>query len=447
MSIETILIANRGEIALRVIEACRELGLRSIAVYSEADADMPYLGLADGAVCIGPADAAKSYLNISSLISVAELVEADAIHPGYGFLAENAHFVEVCEDHDIQFIGPPQQVMSLLGDKVAAREAVAKAGVPVLPGGPAPATPDELIKAAADIGYPLLVKAVFGGGGRGMRWIETEEELVAAAAAASAEAKAASGDAGLYLEKALRDPRHIEVQILADEAGETIHLGERECSIQRRHQKLIEESPAPALSDDLRERLRSTALLAAKAVGYRNAGTVEFILDSEGDFYFIEMNARIQVEHSVSEVVSGINLIKEQIGIATGEPLRWTQEDVRLHGHAIECRLNAEDPERGFLPSSGIAQINEFPGGNGIRLDTSLYNGMTVSPYYDSLLAKRIAWGRDREEARMRMITALERFRVSGVATTRDLVLRVLREATFRDGELTTGFLDRLLAE
>ena len=445
MSIQTILIANRGEIALRVIEACRELGLRSIAVYSEADEQMPYLKLADGAVCIGPADAAKSYLNISALMSVADLVEADAVHPGYGFLAENAHFVEICEEHGLRFIGPPREVMSLLGDKVAAREAVAAAGVPVLPGGPAPSEPEKLLEAAERIGYPLLVKAVFGGGGRGMRWIETEEELVTAAAAASAEAKAASGDAGLYLEKALRDPRHIEVQILADESGRTIHLGERECSIQRRHQKLIEESPAPSLSEETREKLRATALKAANAVGYRNAGTVEFILDAEGDFYFIEMNARIQVEHSVSEVVSEINLIKEQIEIADGEPLRWTQGDVRLHGHAIEVRLNAEDPERGFFPSSGIAGIEEFPGGNGIRLDTALYHGMMVSPYYDSLLAKLIAWGRDREEARLRAITALERFRISGVATTRDLALRVLREPAFCDGTVTTGFLDQLL--
>jgi len=445
MSLGTILIANRGEIALRIIEACRELGIRSIVVYSEADEQMPYLKLADGAVCIGPAEPSKSYLNISSLISVAELVEADAIHPGYGFLAESPHFVEVCEDHDIGFIGPPREVMELLGDKVAAREAVAAAGVPILSGLPAPTDPDDLLAAAEEIGYPLFMKAVYGGGGRGMRWIEGSEDLACAAVAAAAEAKAASGNADLYLEKALCNPRHIEVQILADGDGATLHLGERECSIQRRHQKLIEESPAPCLPDDTRRALHAAALTAVRAVDYRNAGTVEFLLDGAGAFHFIEMNARIQVEHSVSEVVTRLNLIKEQIRIASGEPLSFAQDDVRLRGHAIECRLNAEDPAHDFLPSAGTVQIDELPGGNGVRLDTTLFGGMVVSPFYDSLLAKLITWGHDREEARMRMITALQRFEVSGVATTRDLALQIVRDPAFRDGVLDTGLLDRLL--
>ena len=446
MSLETILIANRGEIALRIIEACRELGLRSIVVYSEADERMPYLKLADGAVCIGPAEPSKSYLNVSSLISVAGLVDADAIHPGYGFLAESPHFVEVCEDHGIGFIGPPREVMELLGDKVAARETVAAAGVPILPGLPAPANPDDLLAAAEEIGYPLLMKAVYGGGGRGMRWIEGPGDLASAASAAAAEAKAASGNAGLYIEKALCNARHIEVQILADGEGTTLHLGERECSIQRRHQKLIEESPAPCLPDDTRRALCAAALTAARAVGYRNAGTVEFVLDGDGAFHFIEMNARIQVEHSVTEVVTGLNLIKEQIRIAAGEPLSFAQDDVQPRGHAIECRLNAEDPAHDFLPSAGTVHISELPGGNGVRLDTALFDGMVVSPFYDSLLAKLITWGRDRDEARMRMITALQRFEISGVTTTRDLVLQVVRDPAFRDGALDSGLLARILS-
>lgn len=446
MSLETILIANRGEIALRIIEACRELGIRSIVVYSEADERMPYLKLADGAVCIGPAEPSKSYLNVSSLISVAGLVDADAIHPGYGFLAESPHFVEVCEDHGIGFIGPPREVMKLLGDKVAARETVAAAGVPILPGLPAPANPDDLLAAAEEIGYPLLMKAVYGGGGRGMRWIEGPGDLASAASAAAAEAKAASGNAGLYIEKALCSARHIEVQILADGEGTTLHLGERECSIQRRHQKLIEESPAPRLSDDTRRALCAAALTAARAVGYRNAGTVEFVLDGDGAFHFIEMNARIQVEHSVTEVVTGLNLIKEQIRIAAGEPLSFAQDDVQPRGHAIECRLNAEDPAHDFLPSAGTVHIGELPGGNGVRLDTALFDGMVVSPFYDSLLAKLITWGRDRDEARMRMITALQRFEISGVTTTRDLVLQVVRDPAFRDGALDSGLLARILS-
>jgi acetyl-CoA carboxylase biotin carboxylase subunit len=446
MSFDTVLIANRGEIALRVIEACRELGLRSVCVYSEADAEMPYLRLADESVCIGPPEPARSYLNIAAIVSAAELAGAGGIHPGYGFLAENPHFVEVCEEHGLTFIGPPKSVTELLGDKLVARETVAEAGVPILPGEPAPADPAALLEAGERIGYPLLIKAVFGGGGRGMRRAATSDELVGKASAASEEAKAACGDGSLYLEKTLADPRHIEVQIIADGDENLVHLGERECSIQRRHQKLIEESPAPSLSGDVRDRLRQAALWAARAVGYRNAGTVEFLLAPDGAFYFIEMNARIQVEHAVSEVVCGVNLIKEQILLAAGERLSFTQEEVEPRGHAIECRLNAEDPKRDFLPSCGKITIDQLPGGYGVRLDTAIYNGMDVLPYYDSLVAKLITWGGDREGARLRMITALQRFELSGIETTRDLVAEILARTEFKTGEYTTAFLEQLLA-
>jgi acetyl-CoA carboxylase biotin carboxylase subunit len=445
MSFDTVLIANRGEIALRVIEACRELGLRSVCVYSEADAEMPYLRMADESVCIGPPEPARSYLNIAAIISAAELAEAVGIHPGYGFLAENPHFVEVCEEHGLTFIGPPRSVMELLGDKLAAREAVAEAGVPILPGEPAPEDPVALLEAGERIGYPLLIKAVFGGGGRGMRRVAAPDELAEKASAASEEAKAACGDGSLYLEKTLADPRHIEVQIIADEEESLVHLGERECSIQRRHQKLIEESPAPSLSEDVRDRLRQAALWAARAVGYRNAGTVEFLLAPDGAFYFIEMNARIQVEHPVSEVVCGVNLIKEQILLAAGERLSFTQEEIEPRGHAIECRLNAEDPKRDFLPSCGKLAIHQLPGGYGVRLDTAVYHGMDVLPYYDSLVAKLITWGRDREDARLRMIAALQRFELSGIETTRDLVAEILTRTEFKTGEYTTAFLEQLL--
>ncbi len=443
MSFDTVLIANRGEIALRVIEACRDLGLRCIAVYSEADEGMPYLQLADGSVCIGPAEPAKSYLNPAALISVAELVGARAIHPGYGFLSENPDFVEICEEHGIRFIGPSKQSMRIVGDKTLARDCVAQAGVPVLPGGAAPKKPDDVVAMAEEIGYPVLVKSVFGGGGRGMRRVESADDLLAALGAAAGEAKAASGDGGLYLEKAVADPRHVEVQILADERGRAIALGERDCSIQRRHQKLIEETPAPRLDPALRTRLHRAALAAVHAVNYSNAGTVEFVLSPDGQLFFIEMNARIQVEHSVTEVATRINLVKEQIRIAAGAVVPLDFEALQPRGHTMEVRINAEDPTRGFLPSTGTVHIEELPGGHGVRVDTVLYDGMAVTPHYDSLLAKLIAWGEDREEARTRMQSALKRFRISGVATTRDLALRVVGHPAFRDADLSTSFLER----
>ena len=447
MTFHKVLIANRGEIALRVIEACRELSLDSVAVFSQADAGMHYLTLAGESLCIGPADPAKSYLSIPALISAAEATGAQAVHPGYGFLAEDPHFVEVCEEHGLVFIGPDRRVMELLGNKLAAREAVAALGVPVLPGEAVPEDEEKLADTANRVGYPLLVKSVFGGGGRGMRLVKGPEGLKAAVLAASAESQAACGDASLYLERALENPRHIEVQIMVDKGGRIVHLGERECSIQRRHQKLIEETPALNLDESLRQGLYHAALVAVRAIGYKNVGTVEFILDGRGDFHFIEMNARIQVEHSVSEVICGLNLVKEQIRIASGDPLDVRQEDVELKGHAIECRINAEDPSRGFLPSCGKIKIDELPSGNGIRIDTHIFNGMEVSPYYDSLLAKVIAWGRDREEARIRMYTALERFRVRGVTTTRALVQEIISHPAFREDRIGTDFLDEILAD
>jgi acetyl-CoA carboxylase biotin carboxylase subunit len=440
-----VLVANRGEIALRVIEACRELSLESVAVFSEADAKMPYLGLASESLCIGPADSTKSYLNIPALISAAEVTGAEAVHPGYGFLAENPHFVEVCEEHELVFIGPDRRAMELVGNKLAAREAVASAGVSILPGAAVPVDEGELHSVAERIGYPLFVKAVFGGGGRGMRPVKSAQGLKEAVVAAGTEAEMACGDPSLYLEQAVDNPRHIEVQILADHSGQVIHLGERECSIQRRHQKLIEEAPAPHLDEPLRKRLHQAALAAAQALGYQNIGTVEFVLDSSGNFHFIEMNARIQVEHPVSEMIAGVNLVSEQIRLAGGGALELPQETLNARGHAIECRINAEDPTREFLPSCGRIQVEELPTGNGIRLDTHLYNGMEVSPHYDSLLAKVIAWGRNREEARTRMYTALERFRIHGVATTRSLMQEVISHPSFREERLGTNFLDELL--
>ncbi|MCK4600208.1 acetyl-CoA carboxylase biotin carboxylase subunit [Candidatus Bipolaricaulota bacterium] len=447
MTFHKVLIANRGEIALRVIEACRELSLDSVAVFSQADAGMHYLTLAGESLCIGPADPAKSYLSIPALISVAEATGAQAVHPGYGFLAEDPHFVEVCEEHGLVFIGPDRRVMELLGNKLAAREAVAALGVPVLPGEAVPEDEEKLADTANRVGYPLLVKSVFGGGGRGMRLVKEPAGLKAAVLVASAESQAACGDASLYLERSLENPRHIEVQIMVDKGGRIVHLGERECSIQRRHQKLIEETPALNLDESLRQGLYHAALVAVRGIGYKNVGTVEFILDGRGDFHFIEMNARIQVEHSVSEVICGLNLVKEQIRIASGDPLDMRQEDVELKGHAIECRINAEDPSRGFLPSCGKIKIDELPSGNGIRIDTHIFNGMEVSPYYDSLLAKVIAWGRDREEARIRMYTALERFRVRGVTTTRALVQEIISHPAFREDRIGTDFLDEILAD
>src|SRR5499427_1159284 len=403
-----ILIANRGEIALRVICACRELGIKTVAVYSEADEHSLHVRFADEDVCIGPARSLDSYLNVPAIISAAEITGADAIHPGYGFLSESAYLAEVCEACHIKFIGPYPNVIRLMGDKARARRAMKKAGVPVLPGSDGPVQGEEqAIEAAKEIGYPVIIKAVAGGGGRGMRIVRTAEELPKFLKTAMREAEAAFGVGDVYLEKYVESPRHIEIQVLGDHHGNVVHLGERECSIQRRHQKLIEEAPSAVLSDKQRRRLGSTVVDAAKAVQYTNAGTFEFLMDREGHFYFLEANTRLQVEHPVTEFITGVDIVKEQIRIAAGKRLSVKQGDIVFQGHAIECRVNAEDPET-FVPSPGVIQAFSVPGGPGVRVDTYAHSDCTVSPYYDSLIAKVIVYGRDRQEAIARMKRVLE---------------------------------------
>jgi len=442
---QKILIANRGEIALRVIWACRELGIRTVAVWSEADRDSLHVRFADEDVCIGPAKATESYLHIPNVISAAEITGSDAIHPGYGFLAENPHFAEVCDACSIRFIGPTEEVMRLMGDKVLARQTVAKADVPVVPGSAgAVADANEAHSVANDIGFPVLLKAVAGGGGKGMRVVRNEENLASSYAMASAEAHAAFGDGRIYIEKFLREARHIEFQLLGDDAGSVIHLFERECSVQRRHQKLVEESPSTAIDDEKREIMAHHAVEAARQVGYTGAGTVEFLLTPEGNHYFIEMNTRIQVEHPVTEMITGIDLVKEQIRIAAGEKLRFRQEDVSLRGHAIECRVNAEDPDT-FAPSPGTIVSLNLPGGPGIRIETAAHQGYAVSPYYDSLIGKVIACGRDRHEAMRRMDRALSTFVCEGIQTTIPLLSKIISHPDFEQGNLSTAFLSRIL--
>ena len=413
--IEKVLVANRGEIALRVIRACRELGIRTVAVYSQADSESLHVKLADEAYCIGPPQSGRSYLHIPAIISTAVVTGADAIHPGYGFLSEKANFAEICGVHQIKFIGPSAHAINSMGDKSTARESMRKAGVPVVPGSHGLIHDDEeAIKLAREIGYPVIIKATAGGGGRGMRIAQDETQLATALASARSEASAAFGDGGVYIEKYLRPIRHVEIQVMADQHGNCIHLGERDCSVQRRHQKLIEESPSPALTPELREKMGAAAVSAAKEIGYEGAGTVEFILAGD-KFYFMEMNTRIQVEHPVTEMITGTDLIKEQIRVASGMPLSLKQEDVKFSGHAIECRINAEDPARNFLPSPGRVDAYIAPGGPGVRVDSHCYPGYVIPPYYDSLVSKLIAWGRDREEAICRMHRALDEYAVTGI--------------------------------
>lgn len=442
-----VLIANRGEIAVRIIRACRELGIRTVAVFSQADADAMHVQLADESVCIGPPPPAQSYLQVPRIISAAEITGAEAIHPGYGFLAENPQFAEVCENCGIHFIGPPASSIQMMGDKAAARGLAARNGVPVLPGTEHPVRElEEARRAAREIGYPVIIKASAGGGGKGMRVVINPEGLESALATAAAEAAAAFGDAGVYLERFLPDPRHVEFQILIDAHGQGIHLAERDCSIQRRHQKLVEEAPSPGLNPSLRQTMGQAALSVARAAGYRNAGTVEFLLDERGDFYFMEMNTRIQVEHPVTEMVTGLDLVKTQFRIAAGEPLPVTQEEVRLAGHSLECRINAEDPDR-FLPSPGKVTNLRLPGGPGVRVDSHAYVGYIVPPYYDSLLAKLIVHGRDRDEAIARMQRALDEMLIQGVQTTIPFHQKVLRHPDFLAGKTSTRFLERLTQE
>lgn len=440
-----ILIANRGEIAVRVIRACRELGISTVAVYSEADKDALHVTLADEAYCIGPAPAKDSYLNMTNLLSTATLVGADAIHPGYGFLAENADFAELCAACNITFIGPSPEAIIKMGDKTTAKETMKAAGVPVVPGTDGVIEDlDEAVKTAAEIGYPVIVKATAGGGGKGMRVVHNEEELKRAIALAQKEAEANFGNPGVYLEKFLVEPRHVEIQILADKYGNCIHLGERDCSIQRRYQKLIEEAPSPALSTRLRKKMGQAAVTAAQSVNYTGAGTVEFLLDKNGDFYFMEMNTRIQVEHPVTEMITGIDLVKEQIRIAAGEKLSISQEQVKFNGWSIECRINAERPDKNFIPSPGKIQFYLPPGGSGVRVDSACYQGYQVTPFYDSMIAKVIVWGKDRQEAIDRMNRALKEFAIDGVYTTIPFHLKLLNHPQFRSGDFHIQFLEKI---
>ncbi len=441
-----VLVANRGEIALRVIRACKELGIKTVAIHSEADAAGMHVRAADEKVCVGPPEAALSYRNIPNVLSAAEITGADAIHPGYGFLSENAHFAEVCESIGMKFIGPTSENIALMGDKAKAREIVARRGLPVTPGSPGELrSEEEALQAAQKIGFPVIIKATAGGGGRGMRVVNKAEDLGRAFQAAQAEAKSTFGNEGVYLERYFLEPRHIEVQVLADHRGHVIHLGERDCSIQRRHQKLVEETPSPAVDDKLRREIGRVAVEAVKAVHYRNVGTVEFLLDKDRNFFFMEVNTRIQVEHPITEMVTGIDLIKEQIRLAAGHPLAIRQQDVVLNGHSLECRINAEDPEK-FTPSPG--QITKYcpPGGFGIRVDSAMESGAVVVPHYDSMIAKLITHGRDRQESMARMRRALNEFVIEGIKTTIPLHRRILDDPDFQKGHVSTTFLERFLA-
>jgi acetyl-CoA carboxylase biotin carboxylase subunit len=440
-----ILIANRGEIALRVICAARELGIKTVAVYSQADENSLHVRFADEDVCIGPARSADSYLNVPAIISAAEITGADAIHPGYGFLSESAYLAEVCEACHIKFIGPDPNVIRLMGDKARARRAMKKAGVPVLPGSDGPVESEEkAIKVAKELGYPVIIKAVAGGGGRGMRVVRAQDELAKALKTAQREAEAAFGVGDVYLEKYVEDPRHIEIQILGDHHGNVIHLGERECSIQRRHQKLIEESPSIALTEKQRRKMGATVVDAARAVQYTNAGTFEFLMAPDGAMYFLEANTRLQVEHPVTEFVTGVDIVKEQIRIAAGEKLAFKQADITFKGHSIECRINAEDPDT-FTPSPGVIHAWSVPGGPGVRVDTFVHAECTVSPYYDSLIAKIIVHGRDRTEAIARMRRTLEMTVVEGIKTSIPLHLKVLADPDYVAGRISTSFMERYM--
>jgi acetyl-CoA carboxylase biotin carboxylase subunit len=444
-----VLIANRGEIALRIIRACRELGIRTVAVYSEADRESLHVRFADEDVCIGAGPARDSYLNIPRIIAAAEITGADAIHPGYGFLAENAEFAEICEQSNIVFIGPSAEQIRLMGDKAAARKTMAAVGVPTVPGSDGAVTDAaQALEVAREIGFPVLIKAAAGGGGRGMRVAPDEESFESLFQMAQYEAQAAFGDPSVYLEKYLARPRHVEIQVLGDKHGRIEHLGERECSIQRRHQKLIEEAPSPALTPELRQAMGEAAVRGAQAIGYYSAGTVEFLLDEDGRFYFMEMNTRIQVEHPVTELVTGVDLVKEQIRVAAGEALSLPEgKSVELRGHAIECRINAEDPARGFQPSPGTITIFHPPGGPGVRVDTHAYAGYRVPPHYDSLIAKLIVHGNTRAEALARMRLALESFIIEGIQTTIPFLLELIQDPAFVAGDIDTKFLERRMAE
>ena len=444
MKFSKVLIANRGEIALRIIRACKELDIKTVAVHSTVDSESQHVKLADEAVCIGPPSARESYLNMANIIAAAEITGADAIHPGYGFLSENSDFVEVLSECGIAFVGPLAESIVRMGDKAKARQTMMEVGVPVVPGS------DGLISSVKDgldvarkCGFPVMVKAAAGGGGKGMRVISCEAEFEEQCEMASAEALNAFGNGDVYVEKFVEEPRHVEVQILADHHGNVVHLGERNCSIQRRHQKLLEEAPSPLISQELREKICEAGVLAAKSIGYRNAGTVEFLVDKYENFYFMEMNTRLQVEHPVTEMITGVDLVREQLLIAQGNPLNFTQDDIEFRGHSIEFRINAEDPESDFTPSPGEVSSLTYPGGYGVRIDSMISAGDSILPFYDSMVAKLIVWGKDRDAAILRGKRALEEFAIEGIESTVDVHSRILSTDTFKKGYFTTGFLDQ----
>ena len=446
--IRKILIANRGEIAIRIIRACREMGIETVAVYSEADREALHTQLADEAVCIGPAAAKDSYLNMEQIISATIVSGADAIHPGYGFLSENSRFAELCEACNITFIGPDSKTIAKLGNKAEARTTMINAGVPVIPGCEEPLTDDKrALEIAKEIGFPVIIKAVLGGGGKGMRVAYSEEEFSTEFLTAQKEAASAFGDNHMYLEHFVENPRHIEVQILADNYGNVIHLGERDCSIQRNHQKVIEEAPSAAVSDALREKMGKAAVQAAKAAGYTNAGTIEFLLEEDGTFYFMEMNTRVQVEHPVTEWVTGIDIVKEQIRIASGRHLSYTQDDVHITGHAIECRINAEDPKHNFRPCPGTITDMYLPGGKGIRIDSAIYSGYTITPYYDSMIAKLIVYAKSRKEAIAKMHSALGEVIIEGITTNIDFLYDIMEREDYQEGDINISYLENVLKE
>ena len=446
---ERVLIANRGEIAVRVIRACKELGIRTVAVYSQPDEHSLHVQLADEAICIGPAPTRESYLKIANIISAAEVADVDAIHPGYGFLSENAHFAEICESCNIKFIGPSSDSIRRMGDKAVARDTMKKAGVPITPGSEGIVrNKEEALVIAKRIGYPVLIKAVAGGGGKGMRVARNDVSLVQSFLTASNEAERAFANAAVYIEKYVENARHIEVQVIGDSHGNIVALGERDCSIQRRHQKLLEEAPSPAITPDIRKKLIRTAVQAADAVGYVNAGTIEFLYDGNArEFYFMEMNTRIQVEHPVTEEVCGVDLVKEQIRVAHGEKLSFSQKDIELRGHAIEVRVNAENPYRNFTPSPGVVNFVHFPGGRGVRVESHVYNGYEISPHYDSMIAKIVCRGKNRTEAIALMARALSEFHIDGVHTTAPLGYALMGDARFAKGHYNTAFLDHFMQD
>jgi len=443
-----ILIANRGEIALRIIRACKEMDIKTVAVYSEADKDSLHVRYANEAVCIGGPSSANSYLNIPNIISAAEIADVEAIHPGYGFLAEDSHFAEICESCQIKFIGPTSETISLMGDKMAAKDSAKRAGLPVIPGSTGLVnSKEEALRIAKRLKYPVIIKASAGGGGKGMRVCHNDVRLISAFLTAQREAEAAFGNPAVYIEKFVENPRHVEIQIVGDEYGHIVHLGERDCTVQRRHQKLIEESPSPAIDSKIRKKMSEMAVRAAKAVNYVNAGTIEFLVDDKGEFYFMEMNTRIQVEHPVTEMVTSIDLIKTQIKIAGGERLPFKQDDIEFRGSAIECRINAEDPDKDFMPCPGKIETFIAPGGPGIRLDTHAYPGYSISPYYDSMIGKLIAYGKTRSEAIHTMQRALEEFTIEPIKTTIPFHKRVFSNPAFLRGKFSTDFVERLFAQ